>query len=80
MVEDQRVLQKSSNEEHMEESDNNLEESIAEEEDEVLKPKRKPGIVYLSSIPIGMNPQLVRDFLGVYGEIGKSYLQPVNSK
>lgn len=57
----------------------NEEDDFEDEESEKPKRKRKPGIVYLSSIPTGMNPQIVRDFLGVYGELGKSYLQPVES-
>ena len=63
-------------------SDEDIEEEIEDElEDEEEKPKRrkKPGIIYLSSIPPGMNPQLVREFLGVHGEIGKSFLQPIES-
>lgn len=52
-------------------------EELEDEEIEKPKSRKKPGIVYLSSIPTGMNPQLVREFLGVHGEIGKSFLQPI---
>lgn len=55
------------------------EEDVEMEEEEPTR-RRKPGIVYLSSIPPGMNPQLVREFLGEHGEIGKSFLQPIESK
>jgi ESF2/ABP1 family protein len=54
-------------------------EELEDEEMEKPKSRKKPGIIYLSSIPSGMNPQLVREFLGVYGEIGKSFLQPLES-
>lgn len=60
--------------------DEELDDEELEEEEEQPKSKKKPGIVYLSSIPPGMNPQLVREFLGVHGEIGKSFLQPIESK
>ena len=66
----------------MEDIDNNNSEASMmdeEEEPEVKVKKKKPGIVYLSTIPDGMNPQLVREFLGQYGEIGKSFLQPLES-
>jgi ESF2/ABP1 family protein len=54
-------------------------EALEDEEMEKSKSRKKPGIIYLSSIPSGMNPQLVREFLGVHGEIGKSFLQPIES-
>lgn len=62
-------------------SDKDMDEVEEEEEIEEEKPKskKKPGIVYLSSIPLGMNPQLVRKFLGEHGELGKSFLQPIES-
>ncbi|KAI9553626.1 putative activator of basal transcription 1-like [Daphnia sinensis] len=70
--------------EQFEESDNVKDDNMSDEEledEEMEKPKsrKKPGIVYLSSIPTGMNPQLVREFLGVHGEIGKSFLQPIET-
>lgn len=77
-MKDDNVLADNNDEQMEEVDDDDPCESIADEE--LPQRKRKPGIVYLSSIPIGMNPQLVRDFLGVYGEIGKSYLQSINSK
>nr|CAH0111356.1 unnamed protein product [Daphnia galeata] len=52
-------------------------EELEEEEVDKSESRKKPGIIYLSSIPSGMNPQLVREFLGVHGEIGKSFLQPI---
>ncbi|XP_057378454.1 activator of basal transcription 1-like isoform X2 [Daphnia carinata] len=70
--------------ERLDETDNVTDDLMSEEEledEEIEKPKsrKKPGIVYLSSIPTGMNPQLVREFLGVHGEIGKSFLQPIET-
>lgn len=54
-------------------------DSIMKEEEMLNSRKTKPGIVYLSSIPDGMNPQLIREFLSVHGEIGKTFLQPMGS-
>ncbi|XP_055600290.1 uncharacterized protein LOC129749355 [Uranotaenia lowii] len=38
--------------------------------------KRKPGIVYISSIPKHMNVTILRELLEPYGEVGRIYLQP----
>ena len=38
--------------------------------------KLEPGIIYMSRIPTLMNVKKVRETLGVYGEIGKIFLQP----
>ena len=35
-----------------------------------------PGIIYLSRIPTGMNVKKIRHVLGIYGEIGRIFLQP----
>jgi len=59
--------------------------SATEDVEEDLEPeshgrkKKKPGIVYLSSIPPGMNPQLIRDYLGKHGDVGRMYLEPLDS-
>lgn len=68
-----------SNESSMNEAVEDELDSIMKEEEMLNSRKAKPGIVYLSSIPDGMNPQLIREFLGVHGEIGKTFLQPVGS-
>ncbi|GLH06870.1 Activator of basal transcription 1 [Gryllus bimaculatus] len=41
----------------------------------VEKKKRKPGIVYLSTIPKHMNALCLRELLSQYGELGRVYLQ-----
>ncbi|XP_051509500.1 activator of basal transcription 1-like [Myxocyprinus asiaticus] len=48
-------------------------------EDGLENPKGKkfvPGIVYLAHIPPRMRPKHVRNMLGLYGEIGRIFLQP----
>lgn len=49
------------------------------EEPEVLEKKqkkRKPGIIYISSIPKHMNVTLIREYLSPFGDIGRVFLQP----
>lgn len=51
-----------------------------EENDEVIsinegKVKKKPGLIYLSSIPKFMNVTKVREIFSEYGELGRVYLQ-----
>ena len=59
---------------------NSTVEDVEEDLDpELPKRKKKPGIVYLSSIPPGMNPQLIRDYLGAHGDVGRMYLEPLDS-
>jgi len=38
--------------------------------------KKKPGIVYLSSIPTGFNVSRTTGFFAQYGRVGRVYLQP----
>ncbi|XP_030640415.1 activator of basal transcription 1 [Chanos chanos] len=53
-----------------------------EGDEETLKEEKKkklmPGIVYLGHIPPRLRPKHVRNMLGVYGEIGRIFLQPEN--
>ena len=43
--------------------------------------RRKPGIIYLSSIPQNMNVAKIETYFTTYGKIGKIFLQPIkNSK
>lgn len=46
---------------------------IAEELNEKVK---KSGVLYLSTIPTGMNVAKLREVLSQYGEIGRIYLEP----
>ncbi|XP_063851142.1 activator of basal transcription 1-like [Scylla paramamosain] len=47
-------------------------------EGEERRPKRrKPGIVYLSSIPPNMNVAKIRQYFSAYGELGRVFLQAV---
>jgi hypothetical protein len=38
--------------------------------------KKKPGIVYLSSIPAGFNVARTITFFSQFGKIGRVFLQP----
>uniref|UniRef100_A0A8D8NXS5 Activator of basal transcription 1 n=1 Tax=Culex pipiens TaxID=7175 RepID=A0A8D8NXS5_CULPI len=38
--------------------------------------KKKPGIIYISSIPKHMNVTILRELLEPYGDVGRIYLQP----
>lgn len=49
--------------------------SANEEQLEHVK-KKKPGIIYLSTLPPYMNISKLRQLLGKFGEIGRSYLVP----
>uniref|UniRef100_A0A182N4J8 Activator of basal transcription 1 n=1 Tax=Anopheles dirus TaxID=7168 RepID=A0A182N4J8_9DIPT len=40
------------------------------------KNQRKPGVIYISSIPKHMNVTILRTMLESFGEIGRIYLQP----
>ncbi len=46
--------------------------------EEVTAPKkeRKPGIVYLSSVPTGMTAAQVRSYLAEHGAISRMFLKP----
>ena len=61
-------------------SDDEIESDIEDLEPQLPKRKKKPGIIYLSSIPPGMNPQLLREYLGKHGDVGRMYLEPLDSK
>ncbi|KAG2455737.1 activator of basal transcription 1 [Polypterus senegalus] len=50
--------------------------SEKEEEKNLTKKKIVPGIIYLGHIPPRLRPKHVRNMLGVYGEIGRIFLQP----
>jgi len=39
-----------------------------------------PGVIYISSIPRGMGPIHVRQFMQIFGEIGRIYLAPRDKK
>ena len=58
--------------------ENDSEEDVEEEEEATTKNK-KPGIIYLSTIPPRMNVQLLREALAPFGEIGRVYLQAEDS-
>ena len=39
-----------------------------------------PGVIYISSIPRGMGPIHVRQFMQIFGELGRIYLAPRDKK
>jgi len=53
-------------------------ENVTRNEERKLKEdkKRKPGIIYLSSIPIGYNVSRTTGFFSQYGRVGRVFLQP----
>ncbi|XP_063706324.1 activator of basal transcription 1-like, partial [Culicoides brevitarsis] len=58
------------NEQSAEEETNNEPEVVKKEK------KRKPGIIYISSIPKYMNVTLLREHLEPFGDLGRVFLQP----
>ncbi|MCL4145713.1 UNVERIFIED_CONTAM: hypothetical protein GTU68_028516 [Idotea baltica] len=42
--------------------------------------RRKPGIIYLSTIPSSMNVLKIREYFSRYGQLGKVFLQPIKDK
>merc|ERR1712071_363633 len=58
-----------------EDGDEEEDEDVEEEETEVVK-KKKPGLIYLSTIPPNMNVQVLRETFMAYGDVGRIYLQP----
>ena len=55
-----------------------VENVITNEGDKKLQgdKKRKPGIIYLSSIPIGYNVSRTTGFFSQFGRVGRVFLQP----
>lgn len=55
-------------------------ENVIQDDDRKLKgdKKRKPGIIYLSTIPIGYNVSRTTGFFSQYGRVGRVFLQPGN--
>ena len=39
--------------------------------------KEKPGVIYLSSVPEYMSVQKLRNIFSEYGEVGRTFFQPV---
>lgn len=42
--------------------------------------KKKPGIIYLGSLPPYMNVTKVKDIFSKFGTLGRIFLQPVETK
>ena len=59
-----------------------VENTINNESDKKSKgdKKKKPGIIYLSSIPIGYNVSRTTGFFSQFGRVGRVFLQPGNLK
>jgi len=63
------------------ESEEELEEDEGEEEEELgrISPevkRKKPGVIYLSSVPDGMNVSQTTAFFSEFGRVGRVFLQP----
>merc|ERR1711976_852950 len=39
----------------------------------------KPGLIWISSIPEGMNPAVIRQIFSKYGDVARIYLEPYNT-
>ena len=48
----------------------------APDEDVDAETKSIPGVIFISSIPRGMGPIHVRQFMVKFGELGRIYLAP----
>jgi len=62
--------------------DNSEEEELEEEEEigrispEAPVKRKKPGVIYLSSVPDGMNVSQTTAFFSEFGRVGRVFLQP----
>lgn len=63
-----------------ESADESMDETEVTPEPEVVKKKKKRGIVYISSIPKFMTVAILREQLGQYASIGRVYLQAAETK
>lgn len=71
----------SENEGSEEEKEQDEEEQQEEEEQDRISPeltvkKKKPGVIYLSSVPDGMNVTQTTAFFSEFGRVGRVFLQP----
>eukprot|EP01059_Diplonema_ambulator_P014036 TRINITY_DN24843_c0_g1_i1.p1 TRINITY_DN24843_c0_g1~~TRINITY_DN24843_c0_g1_i1.p1 ORF type:complete len:213 (+),score=56.66 TRINITY_DN24843_c0_g1_i1:27-641(+) len=68
-------------EEEEEEEEPAAQDEEAEGEVEAVKPARSlKGVVYMSRIPFGMNPVVLRNMFTEIGPVGKMYLKPKELK
>ena len=58
--------------------DSDLETEISTKDKE--KRASKAGIIYLSTVPPGMNVKQIREYFSEFGEINRSFLQPESKK
>ncbi|GAA56316.1 RNA-binding ATPase activator esf2 [Clonorchis sinensis] len=45
-----------------------------------MEPATEPGIIYLSTIPTGMNVSMISDIMSQFGKLGRVYLVPKATK
>lgn len=50
------------------------------EDAEVSASTGEPGVIYLSSIPTGMNVSIMSDIMRQFGDVGRIYLVPKTTK
>jgi ESF2/ABP1 family protein len=63
-------------------SENDLSRQIMEHKrisGAVTNKKRKCGIVYISTLPPNRNVTKIREIFGLYGDIGRVFLQPADT-
>lgn len=63
-------------EESLEESSKLSKEEVKEAAIRLEKKAKRSGVIYLSTIPPGMNVAKLREILSGYGKIGRIYLEP----
>lgn len=77
--EDDDIAEKSDDDEHDEDAAAALliqKQRLKEAAEDRDKKMRKSGVLYLSTIPPGMNVAKLRETLSQYGQIGRVYLEP----
>jgi ESF2/ABP1 family protein len=67
---------KNISEEHQNESDLEDESHLDEPQEKKTKKIKKPGIIYMPTIPPNMTVLKMREILQEFGDIGRVFLQP----
>lgn len=74
---DQKLSEKGLDSSRIKEDPDQVEDGVDFEKKSSSKCKEsKAGIIYLSTIPPGMNIKQIRDYFAQIGEVNRSFLQP----
>jgi len=63
-------------EEELEDEDDEEEEEVGRVSPEAKAKRKKPGVIYLSSVPDGFNVSQTTAFFSEFGRVGRIFLQP----